>query len=141
MPLFKKREVPLRVSDIMTRDVVTVNESTTLSTIAALMYEKGVGSVVVVDNENKPIGIVTERDIVYAVAKNLRRDAPAWSFMTENPVVVKDTDLITVAMEKMRELNIRHLPVVNEEGKLVGIISFRDIVDSASILLSLLRPR
>jgi CBS domain-containing protein len=75
------------------------------------------------------------------VAKNLRRDAPAWSFMTENPVVVKDSDLITTAMEKMRELNIRHLPVVNDEGKVVGIISFRDIVDSASLLLSLLRPK
>jgi CBS domain-containing protein len=141
MPLFKKREVPLRVSDIMTKDVIVVDEKTTLATIAALMYEKGVGSVVIVDEERRPIGIVTERDIVYAVAKNLRRDAPAWSFMTENPVVVKDSDLITTAMEKMRELNIRHLPVVNDEGKVVGIISFRDIVDSASLLLSLLRPK
>lgn len=140
MPLFKKREVPLRVSDIMSRDVVKTNENTPLSTIAALMYERGVGSVVIVDEEDKPVGIVTERDIVYAVAKNLRRDAPAWSFMTENPVTVKESDLITTAMEKMRELNIRHLPVVNDEGKVVGIISFRDIVDSASILLSLLRP-
>ncbi|MGC9148366.1 MAG: CBS domain-containing protein [Sulfolobales archaeon] len=141
MPLFKKRSLPLRVSDIMTRDVATATENATLSSIAAIMYERGIGSVIIVDEENKPIGIVTERDIVYAVAKNLRRDAPAWSFMTENPVVIKESDLITDAMEKMRELNIRHLPVVNEEGKLVGMVSFRDIVDSASLLLSLLRPR
>jgi CBS domain-containing protein len=59
MPLFKKREVPLRVSDIMTRDVIVVDEKTTLATIAALMYEKGVGSVVIVDEEKRPIGIVT----------------------------------------------------------------------------------
>ncbi len=141
MPLFKRRGLPLRVSDIMTRDVATATENATLSSIAAIMYERGIGSVVIVDEENKPIGIVTERDIVYAVAKNLRRDAPAWSFMTENPVVVKENDLITDAMEKMRELNIRHLPVVNEEGKLVGMVSFRDIVDSASLLLSLLRTK
>ncbi|MGC9009866.1 MAG: CBS domain-containing protein [Sulfolobales archaeon] len=141
MPLFKRRSLPLRVSDIMTRDVATATENATLSSIAAIMYERGIGSVVIVDEENKPIGIVTERDIVYAVAKNLRRDAPAWSFMTENPVVVKESDLITDAMEKMRELNIRHLPVVNEEGKLVGMVSFRDIVDSASLLLSLLRTK
>jgi CBS domain-containing protein len=125
----------------MTRDVATATENATLSSIAAIMYERGIGSVVIVDEENKPIGIVTERDIVYAVAKNLRRDAPAWSFMTENPVVVRESDLITDAMEKMRELNIRHLPVVNEEGKLVGMISFRDIVDAASLLLSLLRTK
>ncbi len=141
MPLFKRRSLPLRVSDIMTRDVAIANENATMSMIAAIMYERGIGSVVIVDENNKPIGIVTERDIVYAVAKNLRRDAPAWSFMTENPVVVKESDLITEAMEKMRELNIRHLPVVNDEGKLVGMISFRDIVDSASLLLSLLRSK
>ncbi|MEZ0289713.1 MAG: CBS domain-containing protein [Sulfolobales archaeon] len=138
MPLFKKREIPLRVSDIMTREVVTANENTPLSTIAALMYEKGVGSVVIVDNESKPIGIVTERDLVYAFAKNLRRDTPAWSIMTENPVAVRESDLITTAIDKMRELNVRHLPVVNEEGKLVGVISFRDIVDSVSLLFSIL---
>ncbi|MEM0043283.1 MAG: CBS domain-containing protein [Sulfolobales archaeon] len=139
MPLVRRREVPLRVSDIMIREVVTANENTQISTIAAMMYEKGVGSVVVVDSEGKPTGIITERDIVYAFAKNIRRDAPAWSIMTENPVTVKENDLITTAMEKMRELNVRHLPVVNEEGKLIGIISFRDIIDSISLLFSLMR--
>ena len=57
--------------------------------------------------------------------------------MTENPVVINENALVTEAMEKMRELNIRHLPVVDASGRLVGMVSFRDIVDFTAVLLSL----
>jgi CBS domain-containing protein len=57
--------------------------------------------------------------------------------MTEDPIVINENALVTEAMEKMRVQNIRHLPVVNAEGKLVGMISFRDIVDFTAVLMSL----
>ena len=57
--------------------------------------------------------------------------------MTENPVVINENALVTEAMEKMRELNIRHLAVVDASGGLVGMVSFRDIVDFTAVLLSL----
>jgi CBS domain-containing protein len=101
------------------------------------MYEKKIGSVVIVDDEGKPIGIVTERDLVYVVARALTPDTPTWMVMTENPVVINENALVTEAMEKMRELNIRHLPVVDASGRLVGMVSFRDIVDFTAVLLSL----
>jgi CBS domain-containing protein len=92
---------------------------------------------VVVDDEGKPIGIVTERDMVYVVARALAPDTPVWMVMTEDPIVINENALVTEAMEKMRVQNIRHLPVVNAEGKLVGMISFRDIVDFTAVLMSL----
>ncbi|MCC6035517.1 MAG: CBS domain-containing protein [Pyrobaculum sp.] len=137
MPLVKRRELPLRVSDIMVKDVVTAKENDKIRDVAIRMYEKKIGSVVVVDDEGKPIGIVTERDLVYVVARALTPDTPAWMVMTENPVVINENALVTEAMEKMRELNIRHLPVVDTSGKLVGMVSFRDIVDFTAVLLSL----
>ena len=137
MPLVKRRELPLRVSDIMVKDVVTAKENDKIRDIAIRMYEKKIGSVVIVDDEGKPIGIVTERDLVYVVARALTPDTPAWMVMTENPVVINENALVTEAMEKMRELNIRHLPVVDTSGKLVGMVSFRDIVDFTAVLLSL----
>jgi CBS domain-containing protein len=137
MPLVKRRELPLRVSDIMVKDVVTAKENDKIRDIAIRMYEKKIGSVVVVDDEGKPIGIVTERDLVYVVARALTPDTPAWMVMTENPVVINENALVTEAMEKMRELNIRHLPVVDASGRLVGMVSFRDIVDFTAVLLSL----
>lgn len=138
MPLAKRREIPLRVSDIMVKNVVVAKENEKIREVAVKMYENKVGSVVVVD-EGKPIGIVTERDMVYVVARNLAPDTPVWMVMTEKPVTINENALITEAMEKMRELNIKHLPVVDSSGKLVGMLSFRDIVDAASILMSLSR--
>jgi CBS domain-containing protein len=137
MPLVKRRELPLRVSDIMVKDVVTAKENDKIRDIAIRMYEKKIGSVVIVDDEGKPIGIVTERDLVYVVARALTPDTPAWMVMTENPVVINENALVTEAMEKMRELNIRHLPVVDASGRLVGMVSFRDIIDFTAVLLSL----
>ncbi|MCI4446476.1 MAG: CBS domain-containing protein [Pyrobaculum sp.] len=137
MPLIKRRELPLRVADIMVKEVVTAKEHDKIRDVAIRMYEKKIGSVVVVDDEGKPIGIVTERDMVYVVARALPPDTPVWMVMTENPVVINENALVTEAMEKMRVQNIRHLPVVNAEGKLVGMISFRDIVDFTAVLMSL----
>jgi CBS domain-containing protein len=137
MPLVKRRELPLRVSDIMVKDVVTAKENDKIRDVAIRMYEKKIGSVVIVDDEGKPIGIVTERDLVYVVARALTPDTPAWMVMTENPVVINENALVTEAMEKMRELNIRHLPVVDASGRLVGMVSFRDIIDFTAVLLSL----
>ena len=137
MPLIKRRELPLRVADIMVKEVVTAKEHDKIRDVAIRMYEKKIGSVVVVDDEGKPIGIVTERDMVYVVARALAPDTPVWMVMTEDPIVINENALVTEAMEKMRVQNIRHLPVVNDEGKLVGMISFRDIVDFTAVLLSL----
>ncbi len=63
MPLVRRREFPLRVSDIMVKTVITVGKDASVREVASKMYEGKVGSVVVVD-EGKPVGIVTERDIV-----------------------------------------------------------------------------
>jgi CBS domain-containing protein len=130
-----KRSVPLRVSDVMVREVVTAGKNTPVKEAANSMYEKRVGSVVVVDEAGKPVGIVTERDLVYVCAKGLSADTPIWMVMTENPITIGEDALLLDAVEKMRSLNVRHLPVVDREGKLVGIISVRDVLDLAALLI------
>lgn len=137
MPLLKRRELPLRVSDVMVRNVITAKKDDKIKDIAIKMYENKVGSVVIVDEEGKPVGIITERDLVYVVARSLAPDTPAWMVMTENPIVIREDALITEAMEKMRVQDIRHLPVVDTSGRLVGILSFRDVVDFVVMLFSL----
>ncbi|ABL87542.1 putative signal-transduction protein with CBS domains [Pyrobaculum islandicum DSM 4184] len=137
MPLLKRRELPLRVSDVMVRNVITAKKDDKIKDIAIKMYENKVGSVVIVDEEGKPVGIITERDLVYVVARSLAPDTPAWMVMTENPIVIREDALITEAMEKMRVQNIRHLPVVDTSGRLVGMLSFRDVVDFVVMLFSL----
>ncbi|MEZ0248087.1 MAG: CBS domain-containing protein [Thermoproteus sp.] len=132
-----RRALPLRVSDVMIKEVVTAGKNAPLKDVANTMYEKKVGSVVVVDEAGRPAGIVTERDVVYACAKGLSADTPAWMIMTENPITIGEDAELVEAIEKMRSLNVRHLPVVNKDGRLVGIISVRDVLDLATFLLKI----
>ncbi len=134
----KRRRLPLRVEDIMVSPPVTVSRNTSIQEAARIMYEKRIGSVLVVDDDGRLIGIVTERDIVFACSQGWDSSRHAvWEIMTENPVTVKPSDNVVTAMEKMRELGIRHLPVVDEEGRPVGMISFRDVMDLVLTLIEM----
>ncbi|MEM0113407.1 MAG: CBS domain-containing protein, partial [Metallosphaera sp.] len=59
----------------------------------------------------------------------LLNEYPVWQLMTENPVTAKPTDTIEEALARMKEINVRHLPVVDDDGKPVGVLSIRDIID------------
>ncbi|MEB3816593.1 MAG: CBS domain-containing protein, partial [Desulfurococcales archaeon] len=87
-PFYPRRKLPLMAKDIMASPPVTVNDKARLSDVAKLMCEKRIGSVLVVNEAGRLIGIVTERDLACAVAKKCE-DAPVWALMTENPVTVK----------------------------------------------------
>ena len=136
--LLRKRKIPLRAEDVMTVPPVTAKPDTTLKEIATLMRKNRVGSVLIVDDEGKLRGIVTEHDLVYACSEGWKPEVTqAWEVMTENPITVTpDTEIIEV-IKKMRNANVRHIPVVDESGKPVGMISIRDLVDFVLTLLGL----
>jgi len=132
---FKKRRLPLRVSDLMSTPPITAGEETPIEEIAKIMWDNRVGSVMITDSEGVLVGIVTERDILYSVANNkVGKGLPACMVMTENPVTVTPDTLLINAIDKMRKVNVRHLPVVNNENKPVGMLSLRDVTD---VLLTL----
>lgn len=134
----RKRKLPLRVEDIMVSPPVVVDRNTSIREAAKIMYEKRIGSVLVVDESMKLVGIVTERDIVFACSEGWdSAKHQVWEIMSENPITIKPSDNIIAAMEKMREVGIRHLPVVDDEGRPVGIVSFRDIMDFIMTLIEM----
>ena len=113
----------LKISDIMTTNLVTVSLDTPVYTIVKSMQEKRISSIVIVEN-NKPIGIITERDILKASLspeENLKRSA---SELMNSPVfsINKSVDYRDAYMQ-MSEHKIRHLIVVDEENNLLGILS------------------
>ncbi len=137
--IYRRRRVALRVSDLMTTPPITVHRDTSIEDAARKMYENRVGSVLVVDEEGKLVGIVTERDILYAVVRGkVGRGLPVWDIMTDNPITARPDEPLIEAIERMREANIRHLPVVDEEGRPVGVLSLRDVVDYLLTLLHIL---
>jgi len=133
----RRRKVPLRVEDLMSTPAITIDRDAPLEDAAKLMKENNIGSVIVVSKEGRIEGIITERDLVFAMAEGkVGRKYPIWMFMTENPLTISPGAPITEALKIMRDANIRHLPVVDKEGKPIGMLSIRDLVEAIVTLLS-----
>jgi len=110
----------------MTRSLLTVSPDSTLGEAAAKMAERAVGAVVVLDGE-RIAAILTERDVMKAVAAGKDGTAPVSAWMTRHPDTIEPTDTTDHAASLMIHGGFRHLPVV-EEGKVVGIVSIRDLM-------------
>jgi len=136
--LLRRRRIPLRAGDLMTVPPITVKSTESLKNVAMSMRKNKVGSVLVVDDEGKLRGIITEHDLVYACSEGWHpENRQAWEVMTEDPITVTpDTDIVEV-IRKMRNANIRHLPVIDDQGKPLGMISARDLLDTMLTLVGL----
>jgi CBS domain-containing protein len=110
------------------RNVVTASPETTLAALTATLAEKRIGAIVVVE-KGAIRGIISERDIVRAIAKHggdaLMKPASEW--MTARVMTCEPRDTINEVMQKMTSGRFRHLPVM-ENGKLAGIVSIGDVV-------------
>ncbi len=139
MPIFKvrRRKLALRVEDVMSTPPITVSSKTIIKDAARLMYDNRIGCLPIVDSEGKLVGIVTERDMLFALSRSYG-DMQVWQIMSENPITIAPGASIMEAIEKMRDANVRHLPVVNGENRPVGVVSLRDIVDVAMLFLRIL---
>jgi CBS domain-containing protein len=112
--------------DIMTEDVLTVAPEDTLGEVATKMVERGVGSVVVADF-GRIIGVLTERDIMRAVAARTHSsDARVREWMTADPITASAGSSVEDAAQTMLDNGFRHLPVVEGEHA-IGIVSIRDV--------------
>jgi len=110
----------------MTRSLLTVSADATLGEAAARMVERAVGAVVVLEGE-RITAILTERDVLKAVAAAKDGEAPITEWMTRHPDTIEPTDTIDHAASLMIHGGFRHLPVV-DDGKVVGIVSIRDLM-------------
>jgi len=148
-----KKRIP--VSLVMTRDVITVKRDMSLKDLARLLTEKGISGVPVVDDLNRVIGIVTEADIIFQTGQKRSRGlreflreligephpkdtrGPLSELRVEDimstPVITAtpDMDIRDVAII-LAEKRIKRMPVVDSDGRLIGIISRQDIVRAVS---------
>ena len=114
------------VSDHMARDLVTVAPDELLGSAAVRMAERKVGAALILDGE-RLIGILSERDVLRAVAAGGAEAAPVSAWMTPNPETIEPDDSLDHAAVLMIHGGFRHLPVV-DDGHAVGILSIRDLV-------------
>ncbi len=117
------------ILDLKGREVVTIGPERTLAEAAKLLSANRIGAVVLTDAENTVHGILSERDIVRAIAAEgaSALDKPISAFMTSRVRVCREHHTVNEVMRQMTEGRFRHLPV-EEGGKLVGLISIGDVV-------------
>lgn len=110
----------------MTRNLLTIEPDARLGEAAKRMVERGVGAVLILEGE-RLIGILTERDVLRAVASGWNETASVADWMTRHPETIEPSDSTDHAAALMIHGGFRHLPVV-EEGRVVGIVSIRDVM-------------
>jgi CBS domain-containing protein len=110
----------------MTSDLLTVGAEERLADAARRMVERGVGAVLVLSGERLE-GILTERDLMKAVAAGYNDDAKVGEWMTRHPETIEADDSTAHAAALMIHGGFRHLPVL-EGGRVAGIVSIRDLM-------------
>ncbi|HEY9526062.1 MAG TPA: CBS domain-containing protein [Anaerolineales bacterium] len=120
-----------KCTDVMTKDVVTCTPENTIAEVARLMKTEDIGPVLIVDNEQSKtlVGIVTDRDIVVkAIAEGQDvKTTRVGDVMSKKLVTCRADDDVDVAMKAMAQFQLRRIPVVGENMKLLGIISQADV--------------
>ncbi|MEM2281098.1 MAG: CBS domain-containing protein [Candidatus Bathyarchaeia archaeon] len=135
----------LLVRDVMTRDVRVVRPDSSVKEVVAVMNKFDIGSVVVVQGD-RPVGIITERDILRRIVEPCLapETLTARQIMTSPVVTIDENASINEAAKLMAKKRVKRLLVTGNDDKLVGIITFTDIVtkvpDMLSILEELVRP-
>ena len=113
------------LGSLVRRAPVVCTEAVPVDEVANIMREQGVGSVIVVDQHSRPVGIFTEHDLVRVFAEDLR-STPVSAAMTRDPIALPAHALAYEAALAMVEHRVRHV-LVTEDGKLAGVISERDL--------------
>ncbi|MBI4229164.1 MAG: CBS domain-containing protein [Deltaproteobacteria bacterium] len=115
--------------DIMKTDVITVSPSSSVTDASSMMREKNIGCLVVVDNERRPIGIITDRDIVVTVVAEqlVPAEILVEDVMTKNLVTVKEDESVFEILRVLARNSIRRVPVLRGV-RLVGIVSVDDLI-------------
>jgi CBS domain-containing protein len=125
------------VRDIMSKDVKTVRNDTSVKEVVALMnkYDK---DAILVEQSGKPTGIITVKDVlVRAVEHGVPLSTVIARMVYTNPLVtIEETATVEEAAKLMKEWRIKHLPIVDKNGSLVGMLNDRDIIYSVPSLMS-----
>lgn len=121
----------MKVSEVMIKDVKTVKETSTLKEAAQIMVKENIGSVIVVNNESKPIGVITRTDVLnhFVFSNPVNPDIPVKKFLKAKLITISPDEQTDIAEKLLAENKLHHLIVEDRDGKLVGVLSTLDIID------------
>jgi CBS domain-containing protein len=118
----------MKLSDLFTKKVITARPRDPLGAVAETMLEHNVGAVVVEENM-RPVGMVTDRDLALALgAKGMTTNTPVEKIMSRHVLAVPEDTGVFTATKYIQDTGVRRLPIVDREDRLVGIVSLDDLM-------------
>src|SRR3989442_7184804 len=133
-------KVPMLVKDIMTSPVYTIDQNQTAQD-AGVLLKKIRRGFLVVTSEGKPVGVLSDSDLIRLIAENKQpNQVKVKDMMTPHFVSITSDEDVLSAVRKMRAGNVHRLPVI-ENGKLAGVISLTDVAKTSPEMLNLLEMR
>lgn len=131
--------IDLHIGDLMTEALVTVEESQSLAEAGATMTDAGIKSVIVSDEDDRPVGILTSTDFVRMAADGNRpAESTVGDYVTADIVTTAPETTVHDAADLMIDHDISHLPVVDDDGRLAGMVTTTDVAAYVSGLDELL---
>ncbi len=119
----------MTASHMMERDVVCSDKEATCDDLSDKMYKGGFGSIPIVDKKNTLIGLVSEYDILNALRKGMNlRKTFAYEIMTQEVVSIKEDTMLAEVIDLLQSQHLIRVPVVDAQGKLIGLVARRDIL-------------
>lgn len=127
----------MNLLELVNKEPITCSPEDPLKRVVDLMAANDIGSVVVTKG-GKVVGIFTERDLVKAMSSGASLDEPVSKYMTKDIIFANPNESVENALAKMLRYGIRHLPVVDEGKRLLGVVSIKDLVEALFESLALL---
>ena len=125
----------MQLTDVMSTDIVSVAPDACIGDAARLMVDAETGAAVVLDADNELVGVITERDLLRCFSEGIDRDVAVEDRMTRHVLVAAPTTELAEAMALMVDGHFRHLPVVNDDSHVIGLVSMRDLMAYTSLRL------
>ena len=131
----------LKAKDILTRSLISITSERTIVEAAKMMVENNMGLLVICDQKdhNRLRGVVSERDIIRSVANGKDATTNVEAISTHEVVTVKWNSEIAETAKAMNKHRIRHVVVIDDADKPIGVVSMRDLVGERSTLRAILQ--
>jgi len=131
----------MNVSQIVTRPLITISAGRTVLDAAKLMLEKNIGLLVIIQGQDstRAVGVISERDIIRTIASGRTLSIPVDDVCTKRVITVHGNSDVAEAAKAMNKNVIRHVVVVDDTGKPIGVVSMRDLVGERATLTAILQ--
>jgi CBS domain-containing protein len=125
----------VQVTDVMATTVVSVSPDTELRETARRLIDAEIGAATVVDRDGTLLGVISERDLLRCISEGVQGNTTVSGYMSRDVRTGSPATSIPEAMATMVEGRFRHLPIVNDDRKVIGMVSMRDLMAYTSFRL------